>query len=67
MIELDASRFDQCRSSRKFRDAVQKDLDEGTGLGITGTPAFFINGRELSGAAQPLQQFIRVIDEELAR
>jgi protein-disulfide isomerase len=45
---------------------VQRDIDEGTRIGVTGTPAFFINGRPLSGA-QPLEAFVRVIDEELAR
>ncbi len=35
-------------------------------LGVTGTPAFFINGRFLSGA-QPFSSFKRVIDEELAK
>ena len=46
--------------------AVQKDIEKGKRVGITGTPAFFINGRPLSGA-QPLDAFARVIDEELAR
>jgi protein-disulfide isomerase len=35
-------------------------------VGVTGTPAFFINGRRLSGAL-PYEEFKRVIDEELAR
>jgi protein-disulfide isomerase len=34
--------------------------------GVTGTPAFFINGR-LIAWAQPLERFIAVIDEEIAR
>jgi protein-disulfide isomerase len=34
--------------------------------GVSGTPAFFINGRLLSGA-QPLEAFKAVIDEELDR
>jgi protein-disulfide isomerase len=33
---------------------------------VTGTPAFFINGRMLSGA-QPLESFIQMIEDELAR
>jgi len=45
---------------------VQRDLDEGTRLGITGTPAFFINGRLLTGA-QPFEMFARMIDEELSQ
>jgi protein-disulfide isomerase len=35
-------------------------------LGVTGIPGFFINGRFLSGA-QPLEAFVRLIDDELAR
>jgi protein-disulfide isomerase len=35
-------------------------------LGATGTPSFFINGRNVRGA-QPLQAFTAVIDEELAK
>ena len=37
----------------------------GNDAGVNGTPAFFINGRMLSGA-QPFDEFKRVIDEELA-
>jgi protein-disulfide isomerase len=32
---------------------------------VTGTPAFFINGRFLSGA-QPFQAFQTIIDDEIA-
>jgi len=35
-------------------------------LGVTGTPAFFLNGRLRSGA-QPLQSFVSLVEEELAR
>jgi protein-disulfide isomerase len=50
--------------SEKFRGIVQKDEDEGDRLGVQGTPAFFLNGRLLSGA-QPDAEFTRIIDEEL--
>jgi protein-disulfide isomerase len=36
------------------------------GLGASGTPSFFINGRNLRGA-QPFEAFKMVIDEELAK
>jgi protein-disulfide isomerase len=65
-LGLDAAQFDACQSSRKYQAAVQKDTQEGTGLGVTGTPGFFINGRFLSGA-QPMETFTRIIDEELAK
>jgi len=64
-VGLDGQRFEDCRSSRKHQRDVQRDVQEGADLGITGTPAFFINGRFLSGA-QPLETFTRMIDEELS-
>jgi protein-disulfide isomerase len=65
-IGLDAAAFNQCLDSGKYTAEWQKDVDEGSKYGVTGTPAFFINGRMLSGA-QPLEAFTTVIDEELAR
>lgn len=52
------------------RDAHQDVIDEqqrlARQLGATGTPSFFINGRNVRGA-QPFEAFQRVIDEELAK
>jgi protein-disulfide isomerase len=64
-VGLDVAKFEGCLSGGGHKAAVQRDLDEGTRLGVTGTPAFFINGRLLSGA-QPLEVFVRVIEDELA-
>jgi len=63
---LDMAAFEKCVSSGKSRSEVQKEVDEGRKLGVAGTPGFFINGRFLSGA-QPLDAFVRLIDDELAR
>jgi protein-disulfide isomerase len=65
-IGLDTASFDECLESGKHKNIVQKDLAEGAKLGLTGTPSFFINGREISGAQQ-LEAFSAIIDEELAR
>jgi protein-disulfide isomerase len=65
-IGLNSAAFDQCLTSGKYRAAVQKDLNDGAQLGLTGTPAFFVNGREITGA-QPLEAFAVVIDEELGQ
>jgi len=62
---LDASKFNACLDSHKFKGEVDKDVAEGNQAGVSGTPAFFINGRALEGA-QPFEAFKRVIDEELA-
>jgi protein-disulfide isomerase len=65
-VGLNLASFEQCFTSGKFKGAVQKDLNDGVNLGLTGTPAFFINGREISGA-QPIDAFAAIIDEELAQ
>jgi protein-disulfide isomerase len=65
-VGLDVTKFDGCLAAGVHKATVQRDLDEGNRLGITGTPAFFINGRTLSGA-QPLEAFTKLIDQELAR
>ncbi len=65
-VGLDVPAFEKCVASGKFRDTVQKDVDEGISLGITGTPSFFINGRLLAGA-QPVESFMSIIDQELSR
>jgi protein-disulfide isomerase len=65
-VDLDAEKFDGCVFQNTYHDAVQRDVDEAVKLGMTGTPAFFINGRFLNGA-QPMDKFVQIIDEELAR
>ena len=63
-LDLDATEFDSCLSSNRFRNDVTSDLAEGSRFGVRGTPAFFVNGRFLSGN-QPYEAFARLIDEEL--
>jgi protein-disulfide isomerase len=43
---------------------IDADVKDGEEAGVNGTPAFYINGRMLSGA-QPFDAFKRIIDEEL--
>ena len=45
---------------------MEDDIQEANSFGIRGTPGFVINGRVLTGA-QPLDQFVAVIDDELTR
>jgi len=65
-VGLDLGAFEQCLTSRRHSAAIDRDVDEGRHLGVDGTPGFFINGRPLRGA-QPLEVFVGIIDEELAR
>jgi len=64
-LGLDAAKFEQCLKDKPFKAAIDKDIADGSKVGVSGTPAFFINGRMLSGA-QPLDKFKEVIDEELS-
>jgi protein-disulfide isomerase len=64
-VGLDQAKFDKCLDSSEFKTKVDQDVEAASKVGVTGTPAFFINGRLLSGA-QPFEKFKEVIDEELA-
>ena len=64
-LQLDKTAFSECLDSGKHTVAVRQDMSEGQQVGVTGTPAFFINGRFLNGAV-PYEQFAAIIDEELA-
>jgi protein-disulfide isomerase len=65
-LGLDASTFQSCLDGRKYQAKVERNYAAGVKAGVSGTPAFFINGRLLSGA-QPLEAFKALIDEELER
>ena len=62
--ELD--KWTKCYDSRSFRTTVEKDFATGESLGVNSTPAFFINGRLLTGA-QPIEAFRLIIDEEVEK
>ena len=64
-LGLDKAKFDACLDQGKYERDIRADMAEGEKLGVNGTPAFFINGRPLSGA-RPAGDFEEIIDEELA-
>jgi protein-disulfide isomerase len=56
----------QCLQDPAQVEEVKKDTKDGETAGVTGTPAFFINGVMISGA-QPYEKFSSIIDRELAK
>jgi protein-disulfide isomerase len=62
---IDMAKWNDCYDNKKTMDKVNAQMAEGQSLGVTGTPAFFVNGRMLVGA-QPFEKFKDVIDDELA-
>ena len=63
-IGLDVAEFSSCLDSGKHAKTVQDDLIDGTRVGVSGTPAFFVNGRPLSGAVS-YETIAKIVDEEL--
>ncbi len=50
-LGLDTSRFSECFDSGKSAEIVRTDADAAQALAIVGTPATFVNGRLIRGAA----------------
>ena len=48
-ISLDLDKWKTCRKDPKQEAEVKKDMADGAVAGVSGTPAFFINGIMLSG------------------
>lgn len=65
-LGLDGQALETCMAERRFKDFVEADVQAGEVAGVTGTPAFFVNGIPLKGS-RDLDDLSRVIDGELAR
>jgi protein-disulfide isomerase len=64
-LGIDSEALGACLAAGRGRDVVEADLAVARSFGISGTPAFVVNGILLSGL-QPEEAFVRVIDSELA-
>jgi protein-disulfide isomerase len=60
------TRFEHALDTLQGHQIIEADKAEAKTLGVTGTPAFFVNGRFLSGA-KPFDEFAQVINAELTR
>ncbi|MCS6798510.1 MAG: thioredoxin domain-containing protein, partial [Myxococcota bacterium] len=65
-VGLNIAQVEAALDNNEHRAVIEAAQELARSLGATGTPSFFINGRNLRGA-QPLEAFTRVIDEELAK
>lgn len=65
-VGLDSSKFESCLQSGRAQEVLERDIAAGQKAGVSGTPAFFVNGLMLTGA-QPEDAFRKVIDAELSR
>jgi len=64
-LGFDVERFRSDMEDQALLDAVKADVNEAVGLGVTGTPAFFVNGEVIIGA-QPTEVFVDAIERAAA-
>lgn len=63
-LDLDTGAFASCLETETHAEDVAGDLREGARLGVSGTPAFFVGNRFISGA-QPYEVFEQAIEAAL--
>lgn len=64
-IGLNIAQFEDCVTSRRFRERVNAQQHEGFERKLTGAPGFFVNGQPIIGP-QGVQVFAEIIDPLLA-
>src|SRR5436309_2497351 len=62
---IDLAKWGDCFDNQKTAAKIDAQMQEGSSVGVRGTPGFIINGRLVSGA-QPFESFKNIIDDELA-
>lgn len=63
-LGLDVKKFTESVDGKKNAKAIERDKQLAVSLDLYETPAFFINGRKLTGD-RPYDIFKKIIDEEL--
>jgi protein-disulfide isomerase len=63
---LDVAAFRKALDENRHEARIRRDQALVNGVGGTGTPTFFVNGRKIAGAV-PFEAFKAVVDEELAK
>lgn len=66
LLKLDLTKFKTDYASSRVNDAINADMAEGNRLGITGTPTFFLDGKQVQ-IANTVAAFSRAIDSEIAK
>lgn len=63
-LGLNVGKFTSCYTDKKYEKDVDADIALAGKVGVTGTPTFFIDGKEVVGA-QPVGVFTAALDEAL--
>jgi len=65
-VGLNEKKFSKCLADHRYAARIESDIAEGQKFGVSGTPAFFVNGEMINGA-QPFSNFQQAIDTALAK
>jgi len=65
-LGLDVEQFKKDMKDPGLKKKITAQQAQGMTVGARGTPAFFVNGRFISGA-QPFPNFKKLIDEEMKK
>ena len=65
-LDIDMAKFTADLDSDRVSALLDQDVAESERLGVNGTPAFYINGKFVSGA-QPFENFQALIERELTQ
>lgn len=65
-LKLDTAKFNDCVDRDAYKSTVDESTELGRSFGVSGTPAFFINGKLVTGAL-PYDQFQKTIEEALKK
>lgn len=65
-LGLNAKSFASCYDSKKYKKEIEKDMADAESIGVTGTPAFVVDGQYISGI-RSYSVFKEIIDKGLAK
>lgn len=63
-LNLDMTKFDTDQKSQETNKIINADISKGKGLGISGTPSFFIDGKKIENP-KDVDDFNKVIEEAI--
>jgi len=64
-LDLDMDRFSKERGSPEIASLINRDLREGSRIGVRGTPTIFVNGKRLG--QRSIEAFSVAIENELKK
>jgi protein-disulfide isomerase len=65
-LRLDMNKWTSDVKSSKYKNKIQKDIDDGYAVGVNATPTFFLNGVPIQGGL-PYNDFKSKIDDQLKK